>query len=95
MCCFCFDQLKKNAGFLMIQNICQHELIFHLMPYYAGAQAVQCFQKGIELMLVEKERQEKEQVAAACRGGDDSELSDRNISDAYLSIAEIYMTDCW
>lgn len=60
-----------------------------------GAQAIECYQKGIELMLVEKEKQEKEQVAAACRGGDDMELSNKSISDAYLSIAEIYMTDCW
>jgi len=46
-------------------------------------------------MLIEKEQQEKEEVAAACRGSDDADISNKSISDAYLSIAEIYMTDCW
>lgn len=66
------------------------EKLFH----YSGAQAVECFQKGIELMLAEKEKKEAEEVAAAC-GGDSGEVTGRNVSDAYVAIAEIYMTDCW
>ena len=72
-----------------------HLYILILSRVYSGAEAVQCFQKGIELMLIEKEQQEKEEVAAACRGSDDADISNKSISDAYLSIAEIYMTDCW
>lgn len=45
-------------------------------------------------MIAEKEKRESQEVAAAC-GGEREEINERNISDAYLSIAEIYMTDCW
>ncbi|KAL3868147.1 hypothetical protein ACJMK2_040981 [Sinanodonta woodiana] len=56
-----------------------------------GEHSVQCYQKGIELMVKEKQQQQAEEVAAACGGG--QHISDRDISSAYLSIAEIYMTD--
>jgi hypothetical protein len=45
-------------------------------------------------MVAEKEKKEAKEVAAAC-GGDGGHVTDRNISDAYVAIAEIYMTDCW
>jgi len=58
-----------------------------------GATAVQCYQKGIELMLKEKESREAEEVAAAC-GPADNAVTVKDISSAYCAIAEIYMTDC-
>jgi tetratricopeptide (TPR) repeat protein len=57
-----------------------------------GANAVQCYQKGIELMLKEKQEKEALEINAACR--DDQSVTDRDISSAYCSIAEIYLTDC-
>ncbi|GFR79364.1 TPR repeat-containing protein YDR161W [Elysia marginata] len=56
-----------------------------------GATAVQCYQKGVELMLSEKEKQHAEEVAAAC--SDDRPVTDRDISSAYCAIAELYLTD--
>ncbi|CAG5134769.1 unnamed protein product [Candidula unifasciata] len=58
-----------------------------------GASAVQCYQKGIELMLKEKQEKEAQEVAAAA-SCDDRPVTDRDISNAYCSIAEIYLTDC-
>lgn len=57
-----------------------------------GATAVQCYQKGIELMMKEKQSKEAGEVAAACRL--DSSPTERDISSAYCAIAEIYLTDC-
>jgi len=58
-----------------------------------GAEAVQCYQKGIELMLKEKESKEAQEVMAACRG-DNQSVTNQDISTAYCAIAEIYLTDC-
>ncbi|XP_053394826.1 uncharacterized protein LOC123524457 isoform X2 [Mercenaria mercenaria] len=65
----------------------------NLGQLFEGAQAVECFQKGIELMMVDKEKREAQEVASAC-GRDGGQGNARNISDAYVAIAEIYMTDC-
>ncbi|KAK3741305.1 hypothetical protein RRG08_034350 [Elysia crispata] len=56
-----------------------------------GATAVQCYQKGVEMMLAEKEKKQEEEVAAAC--SDDRPVTDRDISSAYCAIAELYLTD--
>ncbi|BFY97480.1 hypothetical protein BsWGS_00520 [Bradybaena similaris] len=58
-----------------------------------GATAVQCYQKGIDLMVKEKQEREAQEVAAAACC-DDRPVTDRDISNAYCSIAEIYLTDC-
>lgn len=58
-----------------------------------GAEAVKCYQTGIELMLKEKESKQAQEVVAACRG-DDQSVTDQDISSAYCAIAEIYLTDC-
>ncbi|KAK7500735.1 hypothetical protein BaRGS_00007979 [Batillaria attramentaria] len=66
----------------------------YLGQLFEGAQAVECFQKGIQLMLKEKEEKQAQEVAAACRGAESDEgPSDRDISSAYCSVAEIYLTD--
>lgn len=68
-----------------------HEKYMYLGQLFEGAQAVECYQKGIELMLKEKEKQQALEVAAAC-GGPQS-VADSDISGAYSAIAELYMTD--
>ena len=44
-------------------------------------------------------RQQMEQAAAAAGGatpsGQEDTITAKEISDAFCSIAEIYMTDCW
>ncbi|XP_063402927.1 uncharacterized protein LOC134686963 [Mytilus trossulus] len=68
-----------------------HEKYMYLGQLFEGAQAVECYQKGIELMLKEKENQQALELAAAC-GGPQS-VTDSDISGAYSAIAELYMTD--
>ncbi|KAL8563966.1 hypothetical protein ACOMHN_025297 [Nucella lapillus] len=59
---------------------------------FDGAQAVHHFQKGIELMLKGKEQREAQEVAVAHRKCEDG-LTDTDISNAYCSVAEIFLTD--
>jgi len=58
-----------------------------------GAEAVACYQAGIDLMLKEKESQQAQEMAAACRG-ETQPVTDSDISSAYCAVAEIYLTDC-
>ncbi|KAK7109107.1 uncharacterized protein [Littorina saxatilis] len=64
----------------------------YLGQLFEGAQAVECFQKGIELMLKEKEAKQAQELAAACRESTEGP-SDQELSSAYCSVAEIYLTD--
>jgi len=59
----------------------------------SGGEAVQCYQKGIELMLKEKEEKEAQEVSAACRPPP-APVSAQDVSSAYCAVAELYMTDC-
>ncbi|XP_074659642.1 uncharacterized protein LOC141912297 [Tubulanus polymorphus] len=62
----------------------------YLGQLFDGVQAVQCFQKGIELMT----KTQAEQVAAACASPvEGSTVTNRDISSAHCTIAELYMTD--
>ncbi|CAL1536079.1 unnamed protein product [Lymnaea stagnalis] len=77
-------ELSPDSGFSKYMTLGQ------LME---GSTAVECYQKGIELMIKEKQEKEaQEVVAAACNNN--SSVSDRDISSAYCAIAEIYLTDC-
>ncbi|XP_041367293.1 probable assembly chaperone of rpl4 [Gigantopelta aegis] len=58
---------------------------------FEGVQAVECYQKGIQLMVKEKQEQQAQEISAACRGGD--QVTDLDISNAYCAIGELYMTD--
>ncbi|KAL5017057.1 hypothetical protein ScPMuIL_006646 [Solemya velum] len=71
-----------------------HSKYMYLGQLFEGSQAVDCFQKGIELMMKEKVAQQAKEVAAASGGKDESTVTDREISSAHCSIAELYMTDC-
>lgn len=68
-----------------------HEKYMYLGQLFDGAQAVECYQKGIELMLKEREKQHAEELSAACGGT--PTVTDSDISGAYSAVAEIYMTD--
>nr|XP_022313654.1 probable assembly chaperone of rpl4 [Crassostrea virginica] len=76
-------EVKPDAG---------HSKYMYLGQLFEGAEAIQFFQKGIELMVKEREAQSAQELAAACGG--DEKISGRDISSAYCSLAEIYMTDC-
>lgn len=69
-----------------------HSKYMYLGQLFEGAEAIQFFQKGIELMVKEREAQSAQELAAACGG--EEKISGRDISTAYCSLAEIYMTDC-
>lgn len=69
-----------------------HSKYMYLGQLFQGAQAVECFHKGIQLMLKENEEKQAQEVAAACRDAEEGR-SERDISRAYCSIAEIYLTD--
>ncbi|XP_013403019.1 probable assembly chaperone of rpl4 [Lingula anatina] len=71
-----------------------HAKYMYLGQLFEGAEAVQCFQKGIELMTNELQQQQQREVSAAFSGSGDEMVSSKDISTAYCSIAEIYMTDC-
>lgn len=95
---------KSNCLVLKLPSLCLPCLFVYLYFsdlskvicfYTVGAQSVECYQKGIELMIGEKEKREAQEVAAACGGDSGEHVTGRNISDAYVAIAEIYMTDCW
>ncbi|XP_077866417.1 uncharacterized protein LOC102807988 [Saccoglossus kowalevskii] len=72
-----------------------HSKYMYLGQICEGQQAVECFQKGIELMLKGKEKENQGQkIEGACACPDeDMSATDRDISKAYCSIAEIYLTD--
>ncbi|CAB3985880.1 probable assembly chaperone of rpl4 [Paramuricea clavata] len=61
-----------------------------------GEEAVECLKKGIEIMITEKETNEKENVSdsAGAVNTEHEEITDRDISNAFCSLAEIYLTDC-
>jgi hypothetical protein len=66
----------------------------------SGQEAVDFYKKGIELMLIEYEKQEKEQKPKSSKSVDDEDentgkISKQDISTAYSSLAELYLTDLW
>lgn len=70
----------------------------------SGLDAVNFYLKGIELMLIEYEKQEKESAKQATKpksSKDDDEDEDQpavtklDISTAYSSLAELFLTDLW
>jgi hypothetical protein len=63
-----------------------------------GIEAVNFYKKGIELILVEYEKQlntPNTSTKAQDLEEDENEITKSNISTAYGSVAEIYLTDLW
>ncbi|XP_071491486.1 uncharacterized protein [Diadema antillarum] len=60
-----------------------------------GLEAVQFFQKGVELMVGERDKKQGEVNGASCSTDGDhaSAVTNQDISRAYCSIAEIFLTD--
>ncbi|XP_059179305.1 uncharacterized protein LOC131958345 isoform X2 [Physella acuta] len=76
-------ELSPNSGFSKYMTMGQ------LME---GSNAVDCYKKGIEIMIQEKDKKAAEEAAAVC--ADTRTASDKDIASAYCAIAEIYLTDC-
>ncbi|KAK6165941.1 hypothetical protein SNE40_022747 [Patella caerulea] len=70
-----------------------HAKYMYLGQMYSGLDAVKCFQKGIELMLKQKQIEDQQPVIGAEGGKKEPSITQIDISNAYCSIAEIYMTD--
>ena len=91
-------ELSPNEGFS--KYMCLAQLSVEM-------EAVNFYKKGIELMLIEYEKQEQESASqpstsASASNFDDDEddedfknITKLDISTAYGSIAEIYLTDLW
>ncbi|XP_046846352.1 probable assembly chaperone of rpl4 [Xenia sp. Carnegie-2017] len=58
-----------------------------------GQHAVEYLKKGVELMINEKKCFEKEDTDNPCENSDIEKITDRDISNAFCSLAEIYLTD--
>ncbi|KAK1172549.1 putative assembly chaperone of rpl4 [Acipenser oxyrinchus oxyrinchus] len=69
-----------------------HSKYMYLGQVHSGMEAVQYFGKGIEAMLNAFEKQTPAAAAAAI-SPDDPEVTNKDISVAFCSIAEIFFTD--
>ncbi|KAI0239735.1 putative RNA-directed DNA polymerase from transposon BS [Lamellibrachia satsuma] len=61
-----------------------------------GAEAIKCFSRGLELMLNEQQQQTQEHISAffnTCDAKTKPPVTDRDVSNAHCSMAEIYLTD--
>jgi hypothetical protein len=65
-----------------------------------GLEAVQYYQKGIEIMMIEYEKEQAKPstsaaAAAAANDGEQMGITKSDISTAFGSLAELYLTDLW
>lgn len=70
-----------------------HSKYMYLGQVHSGMEAVQYFSKGIEAMLNALEKQTTPAAAAAAISLDDPGVTNKDISVAFCSIAEIFFTD--
>lgn len=70
-----------------------HSKYMYLGQVHSGMEAVQYFGKGIEAMLVALEKQTPPAAAAAAISLDDPGVTNKDISVAFCSVAEIFFTD--
>lgn len=70
-----------------------HSKYMYLGQVHSGMEAVQYFGKGIEAMLNALEKQTPPAAAAAAISLDDPGVTNKDISVAFCSIAEIFFTD--
>ncbi|XP_003728431.2 probable assembly chaperone of rpl4 [Strongylocentrotus purpuratus] len=61
---------------------------------HEGLEGLQFFQKGVELMIKERDGEQKEESGASCSSESSaSKVTNADICRAYCSIAEIFLTD--
>ncbi|XP_059828235.1 uncharacterized protein si:dkey-12j5.1 isoform X1 [Hypanus sabinus] len=65
----------------------------YLGQIHCGQEAVQYFKKGIELLIKDYQRQEEMATGAASFDPDNAVVTPQNISTAFCSLAEIFLTD--
>ncbi|XP_033116021.1 probable assembly chaperone of rpl4 [Anneissia japonica] len=65
----------------------------YLGQVFEGQQAIECFTKGIDIMLKERQERNAEESEGACAMTSEGGVSDGDVARAYCSIAEIYLTD--
>uniref|UniRef100_UPI00398EB74A uncharacterized protein n=1 Tax=Pristiophorus japonicus TaxID=55135 RepID=UPI00398EB74A len=70
-----------------------HAKYMYLGQMHCGQEAVQYFNKGIELMIKDYQQQKEMATQAASSDLDNAEVTPQNISTAFCSVAEIFLTD--
>uniref|UniRef100_A0A4W3HPD0 Si:dkey-12j5.1 n=1 Tax=Callorhinchus milii TaxID=7868 RepID=A0A4W3HPD0_CALMI len=70
-----------------------HAKYMYLGQIHGGEEAVQYFRKGTELMIREYQKQKELVTQAAACDPDNLEVTSQNISTAFCSVAEIFLTD--
>ncbi|ESP04239.1 hypothetical protein LOTGIDRAFT_237436 [Lottia gigantea] len=89
------DQESAEQCFLRSVEISPeegHAKYMYLGQLNKGADAIKYFSKGIELMI--QAQQKEAEIVGASNISEDKPVAPIDISNAYCSIAEIYMTDC-
>nr|XP_019948305.1 PREDICTED: probable assembly chaperone of rpl4 [Paralichthys olivaceus] len=92
------DTLKAKGAFLRAVELSPdegHSKYMYLGQIHTGQEAVDYYTKGIQVLLSALDKQaQTTQAGAAARSDEDSELpTAKDVSAAYCSIAEIYLTD--
>ncbi|XP_061101193.1 uncharacterized protein si:dkey-12j5.1 isoform X3 [Conger conger] len=70
-----------------------HSKYMYLGQIHTGVEAVQYFSKGIEVMLNTLEERTHSAEGAAAASDHDAELTGKDVSVAFCSVAEIFFTD--
>ncbi|KAJ8288432.1 hypothetical protein COCON_G00010910 [Conger conger] len=96
------EECIDNFNFEMAQMFCQpvelspeegHSKYMYLGQIHTGVEAVQYFSKGIEVMLNTLEERTHSAEGAAAASDHDAELTGKDVSVAFCSVAEIFFTD--
>ncbi|MBN3278960.1 ACL4 protein, partial [Polyodon spathula] len=91
------EEKAKQISFLFLRAVELspdegHSKYMYLGQIHSGVEAVQYFSKGVEAMLNALEKQTPA-VTAAAISLDDPEVTNKDVSVAFCSIAEIFFTD--
>ncbi|KAM9310523.1 uncharacterized protein KZ484_026402 [Pholidichthys leucotaenia] len=91
------DTQKAKGAFLRAVELSPevgHSKYMYLGQIHTGQEAVDYYTRGIQVLLPALEKQEQSTAGAAARPDEDTELPTmKDVSVAYCSIAEVYLTD--